>query len=264
MNILLKTARAAAILITSAVAALAVAGNANADTVKIGVAAEAYPPFTVPDASGNWSGWEIDFMHAVCKDQQMDCKIVPVAWDGIIPALTSGQIDAIVASMGITPERRKIISFSDKYYTSSTVVVAPKNIKVDPEPKSLAGKVIGVQVATIYERYAQKHLRDSTIKTYQSQDEVNQDLISGRIDAVLADGIALQAFLDSNAGACCEIKGEVKRDTDIMPGAGVGIGLRKGEDALKTKFNKGIANIRANGTYDAITKKYFDFDVYTD
>ena len=72
---------------------------------------------------------------------------------------------------------------------------------------------------------------------------------------------ALNAFLKSEAGACCDHKGNVENDTAIL-GLGVGIGLRKEDTALKDKLNAAIKAIRANGTYDTFSKKYFDFDIY--
>jgi polar amino acid transport system substrate-binding protein len=99
---------------------------ASAETVRVGVAAEPYPPFTEPDASGNWTGWEIEFMNAVCAEAKLDCVVTPVAWDGIIPALTSNKIDAIVGSMSITEERMKTIDFSDKYYNTPSVIATAK------------------------------------------------------------------------------------------------------------------------------------------
>lgn len=72
----------------------------------------------------------------------------------------------------------------------------------------------------------------------------------------------MNEFLKSASGAeCCESKGVLKRDPSTL-GEGYGVGLRKGDDALKAKINDAIAAIRKNGTYDAITKKYFDFDIY--
>jgi polar amino acid transport system substrate-binding protein len=81
------------------------------------------------------------------------------------------------------------------------------------------------------------------------------------VDAVQADAIALDAFLKSDAGACCEYKGDVADDKDIL-GAGVGIGLRKDDTELKGKLNAAIKAIRANGTYDTFSKKYFNFNIY--
>ena len=107
--------------------------------------------------------------------------------------------------------------------------------------------------------------RDATaaeVKVYQTQDEANQDLAAGRIDATQADSIAMDAFLATDAGkACCAVVGAVADDPAIL-GAGVGAGLRKGEDELKAKINAGIAKILEDGTYEAITKGYFASSIY--
>lgn len=237
------------------------ATTASAETVRVGIAAEPYPPFTSPDASGEWSGWEIDFMNAVCTETGFDCVVTPVSWDGIIPALTSNKIDAIIGSMSITEERMKTIDFSDKYYNTPANVVTSKGAGIAPDPESLAGKILGVQTATIHQAYANKHFGDAEIKEYQTQDEANQDLASGRLDAILADSLALDTFLETDAGAsCCEVAGAVAHDEAVL-GSGVGIGLRK-DDPKRETFNAAIAAIRANGTYDEFSKNYFDFDVY--
>ncbi len=239
------------------------AAQASAETIKVGFAAEPYPPFTSLDASGKWVGWEVEFADAICKEAKLDCVVTPVAWDGIIPALTAKKIDIIVGSMSITPERLKTIDFSDKYYNTPTSVIGNKDEKFDASPEGLAGKILGVQVSTIHADYAKKHFGDKAaeIKEYQTQDEADQDLAAGRVDAVQADAIALGAFLKSDAGKCCDIKGNVADDPAIL-GAGVGIGLRKEDTALKAKLNDAIKAIRANGTYDTFSKKYFDFDIY--
>lgn len=253
----LKTLLAAACLLAS---------PAVAQDVKIGIAAEAYPPFSSPDASGNWVGWEIDIIHAVCAAAEMQCVITPVAWDGIIPALTSGQIDAIMNSMSITEERLQTIDFSDKYYNTPTVIVGAKGVEMAPTPEGLAGKIIGVQASTVHAAYAEKHFAATAaeIKIYQTQDEANSDLAAGRIDATQADSIALDAFLATDAGkACCELKGAVADDPEVL-GLGVGAGVRKGDDALREKINAAIKKIREDGTYDKITANYFASSIYGD
>ena len=251
-----KIALAAAMALTFGSAALA-------EPLKIGIAAEPYPPFASPDAAGNWVGWEVDFINAVCAAGEMECVVTPVAWEGIIPSLTGGQIDAIMASMSITEERSKTISFSDKYYNTPTVIVATKGAGMTADPAGMAGKIIGVQVSTVHEAYAQKHFTDAAeIKTYQTTDEGFQDLAAGRIDASQADSIAIDAFLATDAGkACCEVVGTVADDAAVL-GLGVGVGLRQGEDDLKAKFNAAIAKVIADGTYDTISKPYFASSIY--
>ncbi len=243
---------------------LVMAGAATAEQVKIGIAAEPYPPFASLDASGTWVGWEVEVIDAVCAAAKLDCVITPVAWDGIIPSLTGQQIDAIMASMSITEERLKTIDFSDAYYNTPAVIVADKSMDIEPTPASLAGKIIGIQASTIHQAYANEYFGDAAeIRVYQTQDEANQDLFAGRIDATQADSIAMADFVGSDAGACCEIKGPVANDVTIL-GKGVGAGIRKGDDALRESLNAGIAAILADGTHAAITGRYFTTSIYSE
>lgn len=257
MKTLLKSTVAAFVM-------LAGLGIANAETIKVGIAAEPYPPFASPDASGKWQGWEVEIAMAMCEAAKLDCVITPVSWDGIIPALTTKKIDIITASMSITAEREKTIDFTDKYYNTPTMILGSKSEKMDASPEGMKGKILGVQVSTVHQAYAKKHFADTAaeIKEYQTQDEANQDLAAGRIDATQADGLALETFVATEAGkACCDIKGKVADDMEIL-GPGVGVGIRKGDTGLKDKFNAAIKDIRASGKYDEISKKYFTFDVY--
>jgi polar amino acid transport system substrate-binding protein len=251
------------VLTASLVALTATMATASAEALKIGVAAEPYPPFAAPDAAGNWVGWEVDIIGAVCAQAKLECVITPVAWDGMIPSLTGKQIDVIMASMSINEERLKTIDFSDFYYNEVAVIVAEKGMAVDATADSLKGKIVGVQASTTHAAYAQKHFAaGSEIKIYQTQDEANQDLVAGRLDAIQADSIAMAEFVGGDAGACCEIKGPVANDQAIF-GPGIGAGVRKGEDELKATLNAAIAAILADGTHAKITANYFTAPIYS-
>ncbi len=244
--------------------ALTTAMPALAQPLKVAVGAEPYPPMYYPDASGQWHGFEVDMAMLLCKTAHLECETAPIAWDGIIPALTSGKIDMIMGSMSITPERMKKIDFSDKYYSIPPMIVGAKDLQFEPNAKGMADKTVGVQVSTIHQSYIQKHFvpNGTTLKEYQTQDEANNDLAAGRLDAVMADAGSLEDFLKTDAGkACCDAKGNPAPDIEIL-GPGVGVGLRKGDDALREKMNEAIKTIRANGEYDALAKKYFPYDVF--
>jgi polar amino acid transport system substrate-binding protein len=252
------------LLMTTMATTLLAAGAGFAEDVKIGIAAEPYPPFASLDASGKWIGWEVEIIDAVCAAAALDCVITPVAWDGIIPSLTGQQIDALMASMSITEERQQTIDFSNPYYNTPAVIVADKSMDIDATPQSLAGKIIGIQASTIHEAYANAYFGDAAeIRVYQTQDEANQDLVAGRIDATQADSIAMADFVGSDVGGCCEIKGPVANDEAIL-GKGVGAGVRKGDDALREKLNAGIAAILADGTHAEITSRYFTASIYSE
>ena len=249
-------------ILSTALMTMAIANTAAAEKVKIGIAAEPYPPFASTDSSGKWTGWEIEISEAICASAKLDCELAPTAWDGIIPSLTGKQIDVIMASMSITDERSKTIDFSDKYYDTPAVIVAEKSMKITPDMEGLKGKILGVQASTTHATYAQAHFADGAeLKLYQTQDEANQDLVAGRVDAIQADSIAMADFIASNAGKCCEIKGAVKADEAIL-GKGIGAGVRKGDTELLEKLNTAIAAIIEDGTHKKITEKYFTVDIY--
>jgi len=244
-------------LAAAAVAMMAAAAPAQAD-LKFGVAAEPYPPFESKDASGKWVGWEMDVMDAICAEMKEKCQLVEVAWDGIIPALTSKQIDVIFSSMSITEERMQTIDFSDMYYDTPSLLIGAKNGDMDITPEHLKDKTVGVQVSTTHANYAQKYFggAGAEIKTYATQDEANNDLAAGRVDYVEADASALYAFLETDQGkACCEAKSNVPEDIAIF-GPGVGAGIRKEDTAIKEKINAAIAALAKAGKFEEITNKY--------
>ncbi len=235
------------------------------DTVRFGIAAEPYPPFESKDASGKWVGFEIDLMDAVCAQMNAKCSIVEVAWDGIIPALQASKFDVIWSSMLITEKRKLVIDFTDKYYHTPAEIIGPKSeqITIDfKNPDSLKGKTVGVQTNTAHFRFISKYFPSASLKIYDTQDNSNADLAAGRLDLEMADAVVLNEFMKTDQGNDLEVKGmPPMTDTEVF-GTGVGGGVRKTDQDLKAKLNAAIAAIRANGTYDKIAKKYFDFDVY--
>lgn len=229
--------------------------HAYAD-LRIGIAAEPYPPFSSKDASGHWVGWEIDLASALCTEMKEKCEINEVAWDGIIPALTANKIDVIMASMSITDKRKEVISFSHPYYASTPAIAGAKNGDKDVSTAHLSGRTIGVQVSTIHAAYAEKYFgKVADIKTYQTQDEANQDLASGRIDYVVQDAIATAGFLASAKGSCCEMKATLPGDDAIL-GIGAGAGIRKEDANLMEKLNTAISALAKAGAFEEISKKH--------
>ena len=240
--------------------AVAMGGTAVAQPLKVGVAAEPYPPFSSVDSSGNWEGFDVDIAMAICEEMDRECVVTPVAWDGIIPALTSEKIDMIVSSMSITEERQQVISFSDRYYYTPAAYVAPKPVEIDVTKPDLGGKILGVQTSTTSATFAEKTFPEAEIKVYNTQDEANADLAAGRIDVTLADQAAMEEYLKTPEAAEFEIKAVAPEDPAF--GDGIGVGLRKKDEELRTSINTAIAALLDNGKYDEIADKYFDFDIY--
>lgn len=223
----------------------------------------AYPPFNYVDKDGKVKGFDIDIASALCKESGMKCQFILQDWDGLIPGLIARKFDAIVASMSITDERKQKVDFTHKYYQTPARFVAKKGAGIVISKEGLKGKTVGVQRATIHENFIRDVFGDTVnIKAYATLDEANMDLVAGRLDLVIADATVLQTgFLKTPAGKDFEFVGPGYTDKKWF-GEGVGIAVRKGDNALRQKLNKAIDVIRANGVYQKINAKYFNFDVY--
>lgn len=237
-----------------------IASAAIAQPLKIGLSAEPYPPFYEKSSNGQWAGFEIDVLNSLCQRIKAQCEVTEVSWDGIIPSLQSKKIDVIFSSMSITPEREKVIAFSQPYYYTDSMFVGAKGVKVDLSPAGLSGKTIGVQSSTTNATFVMKHYgATANIKYYNTQDELSSDMEAGRIDVMLLDGLAASDLLDSKQGAQLESKGLAPRDPVFGPG--IGAGLRKQDIALKKQFDQAIEAILSDGTFKKIETKYFKVDV---
>jgi len=222
----------------------------------------AYPPYNFVNPDGTAAGFEVDISHALCDELKAKCEIILQDWDGMIPALQSGKLDAVISSMSITPARKEQVDFSNKYYNPAAGIAAVKDSGITGTTKQdLAGKTIGVQSSTIHANFSEHNYTDSTIRSYSSVDDARMDLANGRVDAVNDNIISLIDWLKTPDGACCTLVGAVKADPEIH-GPGVGVAVKKGREELVEKFNAAILAIRASGKYKEINDKYFDFDIY--
>lgn len=251
-------------LVAAAILGVIAIAPASAQMKKVLIGTEgAYPPFNYIDSDGNLVGFDVDIAKALCEAANFECEFVVQDWDGIIPGLLAKKYDAIIASMSITEERKQKVDFTDKYYNTPAKFVAKEGADIEISKEGLAGKSVAVQRATIHENFVRDNFGDVVdIRAYATQDEANMDLVSGRVDLVLADSVVLlEGFLRTDAGKGFAFIGPDFTDPKWF-GDGAGIAVRKGEDDLREALNAAIAQIRSDGTYKQINEKYFDFDVY--
>ncbi len=233
-------------------------------TIRVGVEG-AYPPFSFVTPDGKLDGFDIDIAKAVVKAAGAKIVLVAQDWDGIIPALLARKYDCIVASMSITDERKKKVAFTHKYYQTPAKFVVRKGTMKEFSRTALKGKSVGVQRATIHDKYlTDNYGNEVKVKRYGSQDEVYLDIQAGRIDLFLADSVAAsEGFLNKPEGKDFEFIGPDLTDPKWF-GEGAGIACRKQDKDLVNLLNAAIDKIRANGTYKKIQDKYFNFNVYGD
>ena len=154
--------------------------------------------------------------------------------------------------MSITDERKRVVSFTDKYYSNQLRFVAAKGGGFDPAFAS--GKNIGAQRATIAASWLEENAGAAQVRLYDTQETVFLNLTGGHLDAAFGDGLMLYEWLQTEAGADYQMVGDAYSMDE-----GIGIAVRKEDDELRKRLN---AAILADGTYTRINAKYFPFRIY--
>jgi octopine/nopaline transport system substrate-binding protein len=236
-------------------------------TLTVGTEGE-YPPWSIADAAGNVTGFDADVANLLCAKLDMKCEFVVQAFDGLIPALKAKRFDIIVSGMSITEDRRKEISFSVGYAELANKVVVAKGsdlagiTEIPALLTALAGHSVGVQAGTTHAHFMEKLAPDATLKSYDSLDQMQIDLASGRVEAGFADVSALQAFLDKPEGAGFQfVDVNIISTYDPTLGEGTGIGIRQEDTELKAKIDKAICELGADGSISAASVKWFSMDI---
>jgi len=278
-----NTVKKTIVALMAGIGLLAASNGAMAQT-KIRIATEgAYLPWNGMDASGKLTGFEIDLAAELCKRIGATCEVVAQDWDGIIPGLQSRKYDVIMAAMTITDERKNVIDFAGPYATEPTVFAAMKGSPllnanlptaavdmaeitpdeqkmIDATVATLKGKTIGVQVSTIQQNMVQSLMPGSEVRTYDKIDNMGLDLVSGRIDAIVADRSAIQGLITAEGGGGKDITQFGPAFSRGILGGGVGAGVRKADTELKQKLDSAIKAATADGTITKLTTQWFGYD----
>jgi polar amino acid transport system substrate-binding protein len=203
----------------------------------------AYPPFNFINDKKEVDGFEREVGDELCKRAQLTCEWVTTDWDSIIPNLTAGNYDTIIAGMSITEERAKVISFTQNYFPpASSAYVA---LAADANLKG----VVAAQTGTIQAGYVAES--GATLVEFATPDETIGAVRNGEADAVFADKDYLAPIVNESGGAL------VFAGEEVQLGGGVGMGLRQSDTELRAKFDAAIGTMKADGSLNALIEKWF-------
>lgn len=249
-----------AVLALGVFSLVSVAAPASADTLQtiqqrgkiiIGVDIGA-PPYGMIDKNAKQTGFDIDAAHSLAKDLGVALEVVPVTGPTRVQFLRTNKVDAIMASFSITPERKKVIDFSDPYAVVPIVVGGPKADKVT-SAKDLSGKTVAVTRGTTQDQAVTRSTKDVpnvTIVRYEDDATTATAILTGQQDYLFAASSVLPVIHEKDP----------KRDIEYKYTAvsfPMGVGLRQNDLQLKEKVNQWVAKNLKNGTLNETYKKYF-------
>lgn len=231
--------------------AVTATGGMAGKTIKIATEGT-YKPFSITNADGSMTGFDIELMRALCADMKANCEFKAQDWEGLIPGLLAKKYDAIIDAMSMTPERQAQVDFSDPYFTNTLVFVTKKGNTINPDdPAQIDSHTIAAQRSSLSSQWLDKNHPKAQLKLYENIDNAFLDLASGRSELMIADKAPAAYWTTTPEGKGFEIKGKEIDVNDKM-----GIIVRKG-DPLRQEFNTALAHVKASGEYDKIYQKYF-------
>jgi polar amino acid transport system substrate-binding protein len=226
-------------LILSTAALALTAGFASADVVRLGTEG-AYAPYNFLNDAGEVDGFERELGDELCKRAELKCEWVTNDWESIIPNLTSGNYDAIIAGMSITEERAEIVDFTQGYTQPSPSAYAALSDGIDVNTA-----VVAAQASTIQSDHVAAS--GATLVEFPTPDETVAAVKSGEVDAVLSDKDYLNPIV---------AEGGMVYLGDVYLGGGIGMAFRQSDDELRGKFDAAIATMKADGSLNALLDKW--------
>ena len=218
------------------------------DTLVMATNAE-FPPYEFHEGD-DVVGIDADIARAIGEEMGMEVKIEDMAFDSIIPAVTSGKADFGAAGMTVTEDRKKNVDFTDTYATATQVIIVKEGSDI-AGPDDLTGKKIGVQLGTTGDIYADD-IEDAEVERYNKGFEAVQALTQDKIDAVVIDGEPAKEFVAEADGL--KILDEAFTEEEYA------IAVAKDNDDLLKKMNEALASLQESGKIDEIVAKYISAD----
>lgn len=235
-------------------AALTACGEDSSSTIEkdvliVGTNAE-FPPFEYIGDDGEPDGFDIALIKEIGEEMGMEVKIENMEFNSLVAAIGS-KIDASIAGLTVTEKRQEQVDFSDTYYEAVQSVIVPVGSDI-ASYADLENKTIGTQLGTTGDIIANE-IAGATVNAYNKGVDAVNDLLNGRVDAVIIDTNPAEVFASKFEGQIVALDGS---GFEFEPEF-YAIALPKGSD-LVAKVNEALAALKADGTFDALVKQYIE------
>jgi polar amino acid transport system substrate-binding protein len=229
----------------------------NAEAFRIGIVSDIGLPFAVK-SNNEWKGFDAELSMRFASFLGKKPVMIDMPFGSLLPSMVSGKIDIITASMMVTEEREKSIDFSDPYYVSGVSIIGKKRNSNNDNSTKLAvlddikDKKVGIFTGTVHDAFMQKKFPEAVVSRFENTADMIMSLKSGKVDAAMFDKITANLVLKRNP--------DLGLLTDEVLDMPLGVGFKKENIALLNEFNGFLNEIRSDGTYAKMHKRWFEED----
>ena len=238
--------------VTAAAALVFYASGACAEeSLRVGVEASFAPFEFIDEKTGDLNGFDIELIKAIGKAEGYSVELRSMQFDGLIPAILTGQLDAAISAFTITDERKKKVDFSEPYYKSGLgIMIRAADKDTIKGATDLKGKTLCAKIGTSGAAYAEK-VEGAKVVQFNTTPETYMELRNGSCVAVINDR-PVNAYYIATAAP-----GDLVSLPDYITAEDYGIVMPKGSEKMNKIISEGLAKIKADGTFQAISEKYF-------
>jgi polar amino acid transport system substrate-binding protein len=217
-----------------------------------------YPPFNYSGPDGNPAGLNVDLARMVCEELKIACTVQMRRFDTLLPSLVDNRGDAVMASIAVTPEARKLADFSDPYYRTPARFVARRDTAInDVRPELLEAKKVAVVAGTAHEAFLKALFTEADVRPFETPEQTREALRKGEVDLLFGDSISLAFWLNgTDSQNCCAFRGGPFIESRYF-GEGVGIAVKRGNDTLRQAFNWALFRLWEKGRFSDLWLRYF-------
>ncbi len=210
-----------------------------------------FPPYEMKNDSGEYIGIDVEIAQAIAAKLGLELEIDDMSFDAALLAVQQGKSDMVMSGVSITDDRKLVMDFSDSYATSTIVVIVKEGSDVTLD--NMGEKMIGAQRGTTGYIYASDTPEndgygEDHVIAFETDAAAIEALKNGQIDCVIIDNAPAKEHVKANAGLTI-LEGEWVQEE-------YAIGLPKGNTELKDAINNALAELKEDGTLDAIVAKY--------
>ena len=217
-----------------------------------------YPPFNYLGPDGQPAGFNVDLGRMLCEELKIACSIQMRRFDTLLASLADNRGDAVMASIAVTPESRKLADFTDPYYrTPARFVVRRDSGVLDARPEGLEGKQVAVVAGTAHEAFLKALFTEANLRPYATPERARDALRQGKVDLLFGDGVSLAFWLNgTDSQNCCKFLGGPFTESRYF-GEGVGIAVKRGNDTLRQGLNWALFRLWEKGRFSDLWLRYF-------
>jgi polar amino acid transport system substrate-binding protein len=222
-----------------------------------------FAPWSFVGEDGALQGISVEIARSACADAGLTCDIQAAAFAELLPKLKKGEAQAIITGLKRDAALASEFALTRPYFQSLARFAVRNGSPLSaPDIRTLAGRKLGYRANTTHARFLEKFYNRSALTPFETQDQMQEALRTGLVDAIFSDAVLLSYWLGGSASkGCCTFLGKAFLHRDSFS-RGLGFVVRRDDPALRQRFDDALDRLESKGDVAKIFARYLPASVW--